>query len=363
MIFAFEDFELDTAKVELRRAGEPVAVEPQVFALIRFLLANRDRMVAKDEIVAAVWDGRIVSDSAIASRVKSARQALGDDGRAQRLIRTAHGVGFRFVGEVREGAAPALISAVREITAAPEPAPARSARPSIAVLPFRLVGAAGPLAGVAEALPDDLTTELARLRWLFVIARASAFQFAASADLDAVRAALNVRYCLTGAVEVRGEAITVLVELSDAEDRGVVWSDRYRATIGAVHDVRDEIVRAIVGALEFHIPLNEARLARLKPPDRLDAWQAYHLGLTHMYRFNKDDNSAATTLFERAACWSPNSRAPMRACRSRIGRAHFSAMRRMAPRRAAWRMISLRRRWRAIRWTRSPISPWGAPFC
>src|SRR5215470_1402668 len=100
MIFCFEDFELDTDKVELRAAGAAVAIEPQVFELLALLLANRQRMVSKDEIVAKVWDGRAISDAAIASRIKSARQALGDDGRAQRLIRTVHGLGLRFVGEV-----------------------------------------------------------------------------------------------------------------------------------------------------------------------------------------------------------------------------------------------------------------------
>src|SRR5215469_16357131 len=102
MIHFFDDFELDTAKVELRRSGAAIAIEPQVFALLRVLIENRDRVVTKEEIVERVWGGRIVSDSAISSRIKSARQALGDDGSAQQVIRTVHGVGFRFVRDARE---------------------------------------------------------------------------------------------------------------------------------------------------------------------------------------------------------------------------------------------------------------------
>ena len=175
--------------------GKPIALEPQVFDLIVYLIDQRARVVTKDEIIAEIWDGRIVSDAAIASRIKSARQALGDDGAAQRVIRTAHGIGFRFVGAVRK---PARVIASDEARA---PA-AEPARPSIAVLPFRIVGAPHERAAIAEALPDDLITELSRLRWLFVIARASSFRFRGEdADIERVRAALNVRYCLSGAVE------------------------------------------------------------------------------------------------------------------------------------------------------------------
>src|ERR1700760_4276228 len=99
MKYEFGDFELDLAKVELRHGGAVVAIEPQVFALIGFLVAQRARVVTRDEIIAKIWDGRAISDSAVASRIKSARQVLGDDGVAQRFIRTIHGVGFRFVGD------------------------------------------------------------------------------------------------------------------------------------------------------------------------------------------------------------------------------------------------------------------------
>lgn len=173
MLYRFGAFELDTAKFELRSDGTIRPVEPQVFGLLALLVENRERMVSKDEIVEKVWDGRIVSDAAIASRVKSARQAIGDDGKAQRYIKTLHGQGFRFVAEVRA----AHDVQLAEPGAAPPPLPATQAsRPSIAVLPFRLVGEPGPYAAIADVLPDDLISELARLRWLFVTARGSSFR-------------------------------------------------------------------------------------------------------------------------------------------------------------------------------------------
>ena len=92
MIYEFAKFELDIDRMELRNDGAPVAVEPQVFALLRLLIDHRDRMVSKDEIVDKVWNGRFISDAAIASRIKSARQVVGDDGKTQAVIRTVHGM-------------------------------------------------------------------------------------------------------------------------------------------------------------------------------------------------------------------------------------------------------------------------------
>src|SRR6516164_7127749 len=110
MMYRFGAFELDLAAIELRIRGKALSLEPQVFALLALLVENRERLVSKDEIVEKVWDGRVVSDAAIASRVKSARHALGDDGRAQRFIRTLHGKGYRFVAEVSAAHSGAAVS-------------------------------------------------------------------------------------------------------------------------------------------------------------------------------------------------------------------------------------------------------------
>lgn len=101
MIYKFGQFELDLATVELRVGGKTLDVEPQVFALLALLVANSERLVSKDEIIEKVWDGRVVTDAAVASRVKSARQALGDDGKSQRFIKTIHRRRYRFVGKAR----------------------------------------------------------------------------------------------------------------------------------------------------------------------------------------------------------------------------------------------------------------------
>jgi TolB-like protein/Tfp pilus assembly protein PilF len=295
MRYAFDAFELDRARCELRHDGVVVPVEPQVFALLSLLAENHDRLVSRDEIIEKVWDGRAVSDSALDSRVKSARRALGDDGKAQRLIRTVHGQGFRLVADVRVAA-----------TAAPT-SPAADAKPSIAVLPFRFVGDPSPYATIADALPDELIAELARLRWLFVIARGSSFRFRSDPlDHAAIGAALGVRYCLAGVVEIADKRLAVTVQLVDARDGGVVWGDRHESALADVHATRAAILARVTAALELQIPLHEARAARSRPPESLDAWAAYHLGLQHMFRFHRTDNAVAGELFRRAVAEDPS---------------------------------------------------------
>ena len=308
MIYRFDVFELDMTRFELRKEGEPCPLEPQVFALLAYLIEHRERLVSKDEIFEKLWDGRVVTDSALASRVKSARKTIGDSGKAQRFIKTVHGKGYRFVADIRVISAPtaalpgdgATVS-VDERALTPIAESQDSMRPSIAVLPFWSLGEASPYDTIAEGLSHELITELARLRWLFVIARGSSFRFRErDIDLREVGKVLGVRYCLSGSVEVGARQLAVTAELVDTRGGEVVWSERYTGYVDDIHAVRREIRTNILTSLEIQIPMHEAAGARLISSDSLDAWSAYHLGLQHMYRYNKKDNAIALGLFEHA---------------------------------------------------------------
>lgn len=309
MIYAFGRYELDLATVELRAEGRLVELEPQVFALLALLVENRERVVSKDEIIEKVWDGRVVSDAAVASRVKTARHALGDDGKSQQFIRTIHGNGYRFVAKARalrtastateaNRAEPGLVEMVQRLD--------RISRPSLAVLPFRYIAGEERYAALANALPDELITDLSRLRWLLVTARGSSFRLRVpEADYGEIGRLLGVRYCLSGTVEVSNDRLVILVDLVDTADGAVVWADRFSGRIDDVHSMREQIRSQVLMALEIRIPLHEASLARLAAVENLDAWSAYHLGLQHLYRFNRVDNGAAMNLFQRAVTLDP----------------------------------------------------------
>ncbi len=104
MQVTFDNILIDTDKHELWKGDERISVEPQVFALISHLIKERHRVVSKDELIEVIWEGRFISDSAVSSRIKSARKALGDDGRTQQYIKTLHGTGFRFIATINENA-------------------------------------------------------------------------------------------------------------------------------------------------------------------------------------------------------------------------------------------------------------------
>lgn len=309
--FSFNGYEIDAARFELRREGTRVPVEPQVLSLILLLVANRERMMSKDELIERIWDGRIVSESAVAARIKAARKALGDDGTRQGVIRTIHARGFRWVQDVRandgpiaarpagpepQDAAPGAASPSTPLSTLPSTT--RDARPSIAVLPFERLGELGHHDIVADALPADIINDLARLHWLFVIARGSSFRFRGSAiDPQRVGAELGVRYCLAGAVERTGPGVTISVALIDATCGQTLWGERFSAAFEELQALRPEIEAQVVASLEVHIPQNEVRLARSRPIADLDAWASFHLGLDHMFRFTCEDNTLAARLF------------------------------------------------------------------
>ncbi|HEX6260720.1 MAG TPA: winged helix-turn-helix domain-containing protein, partial [Woeseiaceae bacterium] len=176
MIYRFDSFELDTDRYELRAAGRSVPLEPQVFALISYLVSNPERMISREELIEKVWSGRVVSDSAISSRIKKARKALGDDGRSQRLIHTVHGQGFRFIGDLAVDGTP-VVSGVPDVTDQPRPATNAGSRPRIIVLPFVNLSGDTQQEYFSDAITQDLITNLSKHRWLTVVARNSAFAY------------------------------------------------------------------------------------------------------------------------------------------------------------------------------------------
>src|SRR5271166_2289123 len=176
MTLCFGDYEIDVERRELSRAKTPIHVEPQVFDLLVYLVQNRDRVVSKDDLIASIWGGRIVSDSTLTSRINAARKAVGDSGGNQKLIRTIARRGLRFVGAVRtqpDGAEPAhaISSPADESRAQSRPALPLPDRPAIAVLPFINMSGDPEQEYFSDGISEDIITALSKLRWFFVIAR------------------------------------------------------------------------------------------------------------------------------------------------------------------------------------------------
>ena len=213
MEFSFGEHVLDLDRRELRRGTERIALEPQVFDLLVHLVQNRDRVVSKDDLLAAVWGGRIVSDSTLTSRISAVRRAVGDNGETQRLIRTVPRKGVRFVGVVREQKKLAATGDVRPMVDADALGPALplTDKPPIAVLPFANLSGDPEQDYFADGMVEEIITALSRIRWLLVIARDSSFTYKGRAvDIKQVGQDLNVRYLLEGSVRKQGSRYAFL---------------------------------------------------------------------------------------------------------------------------------------------------------
>jgi TolB-like protein len=271
LFFHFKNCSLDTNRRELHRAGESVAVEPQVFDLLVYLIENRDRVVSKDDLIAGIWGGRAISDSTVTSRINAARTAIGDDGKTQSLLRTIPRKGFRFVGEVDE-ARDANHQAQDQTEADPLP-PLITDRPSIAVLPFENLSDDKRLELLANGLAEDIIALLARVPGFFVIARASSFAYVQRpTEIHGIGAELGVRYIVTGSARSSATRVRISVQLVESESGNQLWAGRYDVERGDTLDLQDEIARQIIVELEPALTKAEFSSVRRRRTDSIDAW-------------------------------------------------------------------------------------------
>jgi len=281
VVFRFGDHVLDIERRELRRGTEPVALEPQVFDLLVYLLRNRGRVVSKDDLIEGVWGGRIVSDSALTTRLNAVRKAVNDSGAEQRLIRTVSRRGVRFIGEVSEDDEPeGAIDAARGATEPPI-----APRLSIVVLPFVNLSNDPEQQYFADGITGDLITDLSRIPDMVVISRYTAFTYRDKpVDIRQIGRELGVRYALEGEVQRSGTRVRVTAQLIDAETDTHLWAERFDGDAGDLFAWQDEITNRIAVALDLELVdaaaarpserpdardyILRGRAVRLKPPSR-----------------------------------------------------------------------------------------------
>ncbi|MFY9840318.1 MAG: winged helix-turn-helix domain-containing tetratricopeptide repeat protein [Xanthobacteraceae bacterium] len=319
MLFVFGNCTLDPERRELRRRTSLVAVEPQVFDLLEYLIRNRERVVSRDELNSSIWGGRVVSDSTLSARINAARSAIGDSGAKQRWIKTLPRKGFRFVGSVRQESAVATSSGRHEVSA-PTYAVGLPDRPSIAVLPFANMSGDPKQEYFADGVSEDIITALSRFRSLFVIARNSTFTYRGRAvNVKEVARELGVRYVLEGSVRKASRRVRVTAQLVDAETGIHVWGERYDRQLQDFFAVQDEITDMIAATMEPEIGAVERERARRKPPEHLGAWEHHQRGMWHLLRRNREDLAKAQAFFRKAIELFPSYATP----RAALGLCHF----------------------------------------
>ena len=331
--YQFAEFEIDLGQQELRRLGAAVHIEPQVFDLIVHLVRNHDRIVSKDELIETIWNGRIISEAALSSRINGARRALGDNGNDQVFIRTLHKRGFRFVGDVQavntpeadakatalvsgDGAPPADVPVSVSVSAevrhlddvVSESVRAEAVtRPSIAVMPFGNMSDDPENDYFSYGLTEDIIRLLARNRWLSVISRHSTVAFQGrTVDAREIGEQLGVRYVMVGSVRKSRDTVRITAELVRASDRKQLWSDKYDLQLEYIFDIQEEMARQIAATIEPELSKVEQQLAARKAPESLDAWDCYQRGLWNLWRFTTPGFDQAEDYFRRAVDADPN---------------------------------------------------------
>jgi TolB-like protein len=304
LLYHFNDFVLDTNRRELRRGDELISVEPQVFDLLEFLIRSRERVVSRDDLLAAVWRGRIVSEATLSSRVNSARSAIGDNGEEQRWIRTLPRKGVRFVGEVREEADRPAESSAPESAMAPLGDPDG---PSIAVLPFTNMSGDPEQEYFADGISEDIITALSRVSRLSVIARNSSFTYKGKAvDVRQVGRELGVFYVLEGSVRRGGKRLRISGQLIDARSGAHLWADRFDGDAHDVFELQDRITESVVGAIEPTLHQAEVERRKHSRPARLDAYDLLLRAYALRSEFTPESMIAALGCLDQALAIEPN---------------------------------------------------------
>jgi TolB-like protein len=314
MIFVFDEFELDPDRAELRRSGEPVPVEPQVFALLSLLVQSGGRLVTRDEIFRLIWGDRIVSEAALSSRIRDARKAVGDDGVAQRLIRTVPRRGLRFLADMSEVVPAVAVTAPEGEAAATnlsehesESQDEASQAPAVAVLPLEDLTAETGCSLLGDGLTEEIAAALCAWRHFTVVSRNTAWRFRAS-DLSApeIGRLVGARYLLSGWVRRSGNRIKLSITLTDAERDYQVWVERFTRDIADLIDLEEEIAAQIVIALVPEIEAAEARRVMRSKTHDPTAWELAMLAAWQANRGASADYEAAIENAMRAAERAPD---------------------------------------------------------
>jgi len=308
--YLFEGYVLDEQRRELTLRGQVVAVGPQVFDLLLLFVSNPDHVVSKDDLLQAVWSGRIVSESTIASHINAVRKAIGDTGEQQRLVRTVARKGYRFIGQVKthdsQQALQPDLDERRTATQTPSPGLVLPEKPSITVLPFHNLSGDPAQEYFADGVVEDIIVALSRIRWLFVIARNSSFTYKGQAvDAKGVGQELGVRYVLEGSVRKSGNKVRITGQLIDATRGTHLWAERFEGTLDDIFELQDQITESVVGAIAPQLERAEIERAKRKPTENLDAYDYYLRAMAKLHSGSREAIVEALSMFYQAIALDP----------------------------------------------------------
>ena len=289
MLLSFNNYELDTELFELRHDGQSCPVEPQVFDLLIYLAQHRDRIISRQELLDKLWAGKVVTESAVNSRIKAARHAVGDSGRAQNCIATFNRRGYRFIAAVEELEQNVTYDASRMLRNSTL-AESHNDRPSLAVLPFSHSHGNDAIAWTAEVLSEDISIQLARIPGIGQAGRE-----------------LGTDYVVEGSVWEAGNLLRISVQLLETSSNRLLWADRTEIPADKLDAFQDDVVHEIVGRIEPELNRAELSMLRLRRPVDLGAWALYRQGhaILGLKGWSEESFSESADLLRQAIAHDP----------------------------------------------------------
>jgi TolB-like protein/DNA-binding winged helix-turn-helix (wHTH) protein/Flp pilus assembly protein TadD len=346
-VYCFEDFELRPDRGVLCRGRVEMRIQPQVLTLLLYLVENRHRIISKDEMIEKLWEGRIVSDAVLNTRIRDVRRILGDDGKEQRFLRTFPKRGVQFVAQVTEtegsncgtqsgaatGMSPAApgtsahshVQKLVAITATgmallilagtyafwgghslTDPEATIPDRPSIAILRFA-TDPSGDLKYLATGVAENLIADLSQFKELVVISRNTTFSLDPdAADPRSIGRELGVEFVARGSLRNTDQGIRVIAELVEAKTGAAVWTERFNRAVKEVFAIQDEISDAIAGRLLPEMVRARVKSIRRTPTEDLSAWDLFLQAKVHQAVFTRDGQERAISLASAALDRDPS---------------------------------------------------------
>lgn len=294
VIYQFDEFELDDAKFELKRANKPIHVEPQTLTLLLFLIERKDQLISKAEMIDAIWSGRTVSDWAVAAAIKAARAALGDTTSPRRFIRTVHGKGVRFIASVTE-LPPQRADRKQNQRSANET--------HLLILPLTDFSAQKQNQYLADGITEDLINDLGTATNLQVASRRASFRLQnEKPEPEFLRETMGITHFLEGSIRRSDHRFRINLQLLETETEAQIWSDRFDGTMGDIFEFQDQICANIARSLKIQLSALSARGGTRNK----DAYEHCMKGRAEYYQYKPSSLAKALTHFEAATKADPD---------------------------------------------------------
>lgn len=307
MIYAFDDFTIDTDRFQLAGPDGLIEAEPQALEFLIHMIRNRGQLITKDALHQTFWPDRVVSDAALSNLVRIARRLVGDSGNEQRIIATRHGRGFIFRAEVEEREGPDIIGAAMRDLVTPA-RPRIEGAPAIVVLPFEIVGETADTSGLSEGVTEEVMAALARTRWFPLVARNRVRTFLElPPETRHPFRELGATYLVEGGVFRDGDDVRLHLQLTDTEPALHIHVSRHDLSYTGLFRLLDEVSTIVTATIQPELLEAERAKAERVAPESRNAWQEFVLGQHLIAAPDSDANAAARSHFRRALALEPGS--------------------------------------------------------